>query len=70
MLVRLYEAAGVGTDHVSVCQCLMFLDDAPAVAALLTKLIEGSEARAGAARGAAPTLVPLFTPPARFRTTR
>ena len=39
-----------GADYVSVCQCLMFLDDAPAAAALLERLIEGSEARASAAR--------------------
>ena len=46
MLVKLYEQAAAGTDFVSVCQCLMFLDDAPAAAALLERLIDGSEARA------------------------
>ena len=50
LLVKLYEAAAAGADYVSVCQCLMFLDDAPAAAALLERLIEGSEARASAAR--------------------
>ena len=45
MLVRLFEAPGVSVDHLSVCQCLMFLNDAPAVAAQLEKLISGSEAR-------------------------
>jgi 26S proteasome regulatory subunit N2 len=46
VLVKLYEAAGGNTDYVSVCQCLMFLDDAPAAAALLERLISGNEARA------------------------
>jgi 26S proteasome regulatory subunit N2 len=46
VLVRLYQESGAAADHVSVCQCLMFLNDAPAVAALLEKLICGSEARA------------------------
>jgi len=45
VLVRLFEAPGVAADPVSVCQCLMFLNDAPAVAALLERLIGGSEAR-------------------------
>jgi 26S proteasome regulatory subunit N2 len=45
VLVKLYEAAGVSTDYVSVCQCLMFLDDAPGAAALLERLISGGEAR-------------------------
>jgi 26S proteasome regulatory subunit N2 len=45
VLVKLYEQAAAGTDFVSVCQCLMFLDDAPAAAALLERLIDGSEAR-------------------------
>jgi 26S proteasome regulatory subunit N2 len=45
VLVTLYEQAAAGTDFVSVCQCLMFLDDAPAAAALLERLIDGSEAR-------------------------
>ena len=45
VLVKLYEQAAAGTDYVSVCQCLMFLDDAPAAAALLERLIDGSEAR-------------------------
>jgi 26S proteasome regulatory subunit N2 len=45
VLVKLYETAGVSTDYVSVCQCLMFLDDAPGAAALLERLISGGEAR-------------------------
>ena len=45
VLVKLYEQAAAGTDCVSVCQCLMFLDDAPAAAALLERLIDGSEVR-------------------------
>jgi 26S proteasome regulatory subunit N2 len=45
VLVKLYQEAASGADHVSVCQCLMFLDDAPGAAALLERLIEGSEAR-------------------------
>ena len=48
VLVRLFEAPGVSVDYVSVCQCLMFLNDAPAVAAQLEKLIGGSEARSPA----------------------
>lgn len=45
VLVKLYEQAAAGADYVSVCQCLMFLDDAPAAAALLERLIDASEAR-------------------------
>ena len=45
MLLQLYESAAAGTDDVSICQCLMFLDDAPGAAALLERLIGGSEVR-------------------------
>jgi 26S proteasome regulatory subunit N2 len=77
VLVKLYEAAGGNTDYVSVCQCLMFLDDAPGAAALLERLISGSEARAHA-RAALKTRTPrraraADAPPPRathHRTTR
>ncbi len=42
-LVRLYETTAAETDHLNVCQCLMFLDDADGVAAILGKLVAGSE---------------------------
>ena len=58
VLVKLYEQAAAGTDYVSVCQCLMFLDDAPAAAALLERLIEGSEARGGATLATRPSFEP------------
>lgn len=42
LVVRLY--AGVpDPDYVDICQCLMFLDDAPEVAKILHKLLQGSE---------------------------
>jgi len=42
VLVRLYETQSVQPNYLSMCQCLMFLDDADRVAAILTKLVEGS----------------------------
>jgi 26S proteasome regulatory subunit N2 len=42
LLVRLAEESP-SPDWVEVCQCLMFLDDAPRVAAILGRLVEGSE---------------------------
>jgi 26S proteasome regulatory subunit N2 len=42
LLVRLAEASP-SPDWVEVCQCLMFLDDAPRVAAILARLIDGGE---------------------------
>lgn len=42
LLVRLAEASP-SPDWVEVCQCLMFLDDAPRVAGILGRLVEGSE---------------------------
>eukprot|EP00879_Flechtneria_rotunda_P005574 GHRR01005868.1.p1 GENE.GHRR01005868.1~~GHRR01005868.1.p1 ORF type:complete len:994 (+),score=408.14 GHRR01005868.1:347-3328(+) len=41
MLIRLYEDT-FEPQYVVICQCLMFLDDAPEVAKILTKLINGS----------------------------
>ena len=42
-LVGLYETTSAETDHLNVCQCLMFLDDADAVAKILGELVAGSE---------------------------
>ena len=42
-LVKMYETSGAKTDHLNVCQCLMFLDDADGVAAILAKLVDGTE---------------------------
>jgi len=42
LLVRLAESSPT-PDWVEVCQCLMFLDDAPRVAAILGRLMEGGE---------------------------
>jgi len=42
LLIRLYEASSA-PNWVEICQCLMFLDDAPEVAKILEKLISGSE---------------------------
>lgn len=42
MLIRLYEACPT-PDFVDICQCLMFLDDAPEVAKILNNLLAGSE---------------------------
>ena len=46
LLIRLYESAPT-SDWVSICQCLMFLDDAPEVAKILHSLLKGSEVRPG-----------------------
>lgn len=46
VLIRLYESAPT-SDWVSICQCLMFLDDAPEVAKILHNLLKGSEVRPG-----------------------
>ena len=43
VLVKLLLRPGAETDHVTVCQCLMFLDDAPKVAATLEELLDGTE---------------------------
>jgi 26S proteasome regulatory subunit N2 len=43
VLVRLYESVGVEPHYLNMCQCLMFLDDADGVAAILTTLIQGGE---------------------------
>lgn len=46
LLVRMYSEAGdeVGTvDYLSICQCLLLLDDAKNVADILEKLAKGSE---------------------------
>lgn len=48
LLVRLYEASAA-PDWLDICQCLMFLDDAPEVAKILHRLLQGSEVRAVAA---------------------
>jgi len=40
VLVRLYETSGVEPDYVSVCQCLMFLEDPGGVAKVLHGLLE------------------------------
>jgi hypothetical protein len=43
LLIRLYEECEQ-PDYVVICQCLMFLDDAPEVAKILNKLLSsGSE---------------------------
>lgn len=44
LLVKLYESVE-SPDWVSICQCLMFLDDAAEVAKILERLIKGSEVR-------------------------
>ncbi len=44
LVIRLYEGVEQ-PDWVDVCQCLMFLDDAPEVARILHSLIGGSEVR-------------------------
>ena len=46
LLIRLYESAPT-SDWVSICQCLMFLDDAPEVAKILHNLLKGSEVSPG-----------------------
>ncbi|KAG2454480.1 hypothetical protein HYH02_001498 [Chlamydomonas schloesseri] len=42
LVIRLYETVEQ-PDWVDICQCLMFLDDAPEVAKILNRLITGSE---------------------------
>ncbi|PNW70631.1 hypothetical protein CHLRE_17g727950v5 [Chlamydomonas reinhardtii] len=42
LVIRLYETVE-SPDWVDICQCLMFLDDAPEVAKILSRLITGSE---------------------------
>ncbi|KAG2490998.1 hypothetical protein HYH03_010670 [Edaphochlamys debaryana] len=42
LVIRLYEGVD-SPDWVDICQCLMFLDDAPEVAKILNRLIQGSE---------------------------
>jgi 26S proteasome regulatory subunit N2 len=45
LLIRLYEECEQ-PDYVVICQCLMFLDDAPEVAKILNKLLNsGNEVR-------------------------
>ncbi|KAI8467935.1 MAG: 26S proteasome regulatory subunit [Monoraphidium minutum] len=56
LLVRMAEGSPA-PDWVEVCQCLMFLDDAPRVAAILGRLVEGSEEDALVAYQAAFDLV-------------
>lgn len=41
LLIRLYEDCSE-PDYTVICQCLMFLDDAPGVAKILNKLISSS----------------------------
>ncbi len=47
LLIRLYESVE-SPDWVSICQCLMFLDDAAEVAKILERLLKGSEVRSRA----------------------
>lgn len=42
LLIRAYTAA-TNPDYVEICQCLMFLDDAPEVASILDKLLRGDQ---------------------------
>mmetsp|Transcript_45917 Transcript_45917/g.85735 ORF Transcript_45917/g.85735 Transcript_45917/m.85735 type:complete len:1044 (+) Transcript_45917:91-3222(+) len=42
-LVNMYKDSGAKSDYVSVCTCLMFLDDANSVATILDDLILGTE---------------------------
>jgi 26S proteasome regulatory subunit N2 len=42
LLVKLYESSDK-PDWVSICQCLMFLDDASEVAKILHQLLKGGE---------------------------
>lgn len=39
-MIRLYESVP-SPDWVDICQCLMFLDDAPEVARILNRLLQG-----------------------------
>ena len=50
LVIRLYETVE-SPDWVDICQCLMFLDDAPEVAKILSRLITGSEVRRLGGRG-------------------
>lgn len=43
-MIRLCEGVP-DPDWLSICQCLMFLDDAQEVAAILHRLLAGSEVR-------------------------
>ncbi|GIL83332.1 hypothetical protein Vretimale_11311 [Volvox reticuliferus] len=43
LVIRLYESVDA-PDWVDICQCLMFLDDAPEVARILNKLLQGGQA--------------------------
>ncbi len=43
-MIRLYEGVP-DPDWLSICQCLTFLDDAHEVAAILRRLLAGSEVR-------------------------
>lgn len=42
LLIKLYESVE-RPDWVNICQCLLFLDDAPEVAHILDRLLKGSE---------------------------
>ncbi|EFJ47427.1 26S proteasome regulatory complex [Volvox carteri f. nagariensis] len=42
LVIRLYESVP-SPDWLDICQCLMFLDDAPEVARILNKLLQGGE---------------------------
>jgi hypothetical protein len=43
VLVKLYTDSGTVSDYVSVCTCLMFLEDHSAVAKILDQLLMGSD---------------------------
>eukprot|EP00959_Pyramimonas_sp_CCMP1952_P458203 9476240-Pyramimonas_sp.AAC.2 len=43
VLVELYQSGSTTPDYISVCTCLMFLDDHDAVADILDKLISGND---------------------------
>jgi 26S proteasome regulatory subunit N2 len=43
VLVKLYTVSGTVSDYVSVCTCLMFLEDHSAVAKILDQLLMGSD---------------------------
>ena len=44
LLIKLYESVD-SPDWASICQCLMFLDDAAEVAKILARLLKGSQVR-------------------------
>ncbi len=50
LVIRLYETVQ-SPDWVDICQCLMFLDDAPEVARILNRLLQGGEVRRRAGWG-------------------